>query len=429
MRGAFENADPDSADETAPAPAAMPVFVRNLGADMDATPVANKEDMYTRNLIGGAKGQELGSLKLLAEAYSPDSGSITYMFGFKALEEDGTQGMLTRHDFIEVDSHADTNRTYYIQGANEIYQPVSQTDIENLPVDTQLYEKIAYAMADKPGYYKVNARNRVSGKKTSSKDSYTLYIPYAAMPEVTTQMADHFVISQVDYEKTLNQNTQSGANATSNIEFIPGSAAAAKKLLEPVVEASDGPVGSQAENLSYQWYKSADIYDIEMANAEAIEGATEATLEVSAPGCYAVKIDNHFNNDHTETALLDAGVCRVTAMPEKPTVNWSEWEETLIAGRVNIPNLEIVVGDHDKVLFEWHKITADAADEDPIAEADMIEASGELTFDAEGKAALPFRPLTGGRYYLILENQLNGASVFSNSAYEYGVIYVEAQNN
>jgi hypothetical protein len=59
----------------------------------------------------------------------------------------------------------------------------------------------------------------------------------------------------------------------------------------------------------------------------------------------------------------------------------------------------------------------------------MLQASGELEFNAEGKAMLPFRPLTGGRYYLILENQLNGASVFSNSAYEYGVIYVEAQNS
>lgn len=59
----------------------------------------------------------------------------------------------------------------------------------------------------------------------------------------------------------------------------------------------------------------------------------------------------------------------------------------------------------------------------------MVTASGELEFNAEGKATLEFRPLTGGRYYLILKNELNGASVFSNSAYEYGVIYVEAQNS
>lgn len=89
-----------------------------------------------------------------------------------------------------------------------------------------------------------------------------------------------------------------------------------------------------------------------MTNAQLIEGATNATLEVTAPGCYAVKVDNHFNNDHTETELLDAGVCRVTAMPQKPTVNWTEWEETIIAGRVNIPNLEVAVGDHDTVTFE-----------------------------------------------------------------------------
>lgn len=425
FRGAFENANPDSADETAPALAAIPVFVRNL--DVNATLMS--EGLYTRNLEGGAKNQPEGSLKLIGEAYSPDSGSITYMFGFKAQQEDGTQGMATKHDFIEVTDYSDENRSYFVKADNGIYESVSQTDIEALPEGTKVYEKIAYAIATRPGYYKVNARNRVSGKKTNTADSYMLYIPYAAMPEVTTQMADHFVISQVDYEETFNVNAQSGANATSNIEYIPTAAAAAKLTLAPVVKASDGSAAGQTENLSYQWYKSEDIYDTAMENAVLMEGATEATLEVTTPGCYAMKVDNHFNNDHTETELLDAGVCRVTRMPEKPTINWSEWEATIIAGRVNIPDLEVSVGDHDKVLYAWHKITDNAEDKDPVAEADMLQASGELEFNAEGKAMLPFRPLTNGRYYLILENQLNGASVFSNSAYEYGVIYVEAQNN
>lgn len=425
FRGAFENANPDSADETAPALAAIPVFVRNL----DANATLMSEGLYTRNLEGGAKNQPEGSLKLIGEAYSPDSGSITYMFGFKAQQEDGTQGMATKHDFIEVTDYSDENRSYFVKADNGIYESVSQTDIAALPEGTKIYEKIAYAIATRPGYYKVNARNRVSGKKTNTADSYMLYIPYAAMPEVTTQMADHFVISQVDYEETFNANAQSGANATSNIEYIPTAAAAAKLTLAPVVKASDGSAAGQTENLSYQWYKSEDIYDTAMENAVLMEGVTEATLEVTAPGCYAMKVDNHFNNDHTETELLDAGVCRVTRMPEKPTINWSEWEATIIAGRVNIPDLEVSVGDHDKVLYAWHKITDNVEDKDPIAEADMLQASGELEFNAEGKAMLPFRPLTNGRYYLILENQLNGASVFSNSAYEYGVIYVEAQNN
>lgn len=427
FRNAFENASPDSADETAPQLADIPVFVRNLGTDMAATLI--EDNLYTRNLIGGGKNQEEGSLKLIAEAYSPDSGAITYMFGFKAQPEDGTQGMATKHDFIEVDSHEDVNRTYFIKAANDTFEPVSQTDIENLGDDVQLYEKVAYAVANKPGYYKANARNRVSGKKTSTANSYTLYIPYAAKPEVTTPMAERFVINQVDYEETFNENAQSGANATSNIAYIPSAAGAEAITLAPVIKASDGSSVEQTENLSYQWYRSADIYDTAMENAVAINEATSGTLVVNAPGCYALKVDNHFNNDHTETEMLDAGVCRVTVMPEKPTINWSEWEATIIAGRINIPDLEVSVGDHDKVLYAWHKITDNVEDKDPVAEVDMLQAFGELEFNAEGKAMLPFRPLTNGRYYLILENQLNGASVFSNSAYEYGVIYVEAQNN
>lgn len=423
----LENSDPDSADEVTPQPAAIPVFVRNL--DVDAAEV-EAGVLYKRNLIGGGKDQPVGSLKLVTEAYSRDAGNITYKYGYRAQRTDGVTGLVTDIEFIKVSDTSDEDRTYFIKLDNGVYQAVSQQNIADITAaldegqEAEFYEKVAVTTIDHPGYYHVNARNRVSGKKTSTADSYMLYIPYAAMPEVTTEMLDKFVISKVDYTKSFNENAQSGAQATSNIDYIPSAAAAATVTLAPVVRADDG---TGTENFSYQWYKSDDIYDLAMEHAVAIEGANAATYEVTAPGCYALKVDNQFNNDHTKTELLDAGVCRVTAMPQKPAINWSEWEATLIAGRVNIPDLNITVGDHDKVLYEWHKITDDRGDEDPIATTDMVQASGELNIDAEGHAVLHFEPLSNGRYYLILENQLNGASVFSNSAYEYGVIYVEAQ--
>jgi len=71
MRNIFENSDPDSPDASALEPAAIPQFVRNL--DVDASLI---EGTYRRNLVGGAKNQERGSLKLIAEAYTDDSGSI-----------------------------------------------------------------------------------------------------------------------------------------------------------------------------------------------------------------------------------------------------------------------------------------------------------------------------------------------------------------
>lgn len=436
MRGIFENSDPDSPDASALEPAAEPVFVRNL--DVDATLITGTTNTYTRNLEGGAKDQPAGSLKLIAEAFTNDSGSIWYQFSYKATEDSGAtaEGIQTEnYNFIEVSDHSDPNRLYYILKDNGVYQPVTQTDIANLG-DVQIYERTASAIITQPGYYKVNARNRVSGKKTNTKDSFILYIPYAAMPEVTETMhqdaenldkPQRFVIDQVNYVKHLNPDTrQSGAQATSNIEYLVDSEGPASVTLAPVVKASDGIGEGQTENLSYQWYKSDNIYDITMTEAVAIEGANNPSYEATEPGCYAVKVNNHFNNDDTETELLDAGVCRVTDMPEPPVINWSEWESTLVAGRVNIPDLEVIVGDFDKVIYEWHKISADVEDEDPIALEDMLQATGELSF-TNNTAYIPFKPLTNGRYYLILENQLNGASVFSNSAIDYGVIYVEAQ--
>ena len=433
MRGIFENSDPDSETASALTPAAKPIFVRNL--DVDATLLA--EETYTRNLEGGAKNQPAGLLKLIAEAYTNDSGSIWYQFNYKATEDSGVEGLQTEnYNFIEVSDHSDANRLYYIKKENDVFQPVTQTDIANLDGNVQIYERTASAVITKPGYYRVNARNRATGFKTNSANSFTLYIPYAAKPEITRTMhqdeenvdkPQRFVINQVDYTKFINPETrQSGAAATSNIEYNIESTGPATVTLAPTATASDGNSADQTENLSYQWYKSDDIYDVNMANAAMIEGATEATYEASAPGCYAVKINNHFNNDDTETELLDAGVCRVTAMPEVPVINWTEWEETIVAGRVNIPDLNVTVGDHDKVTYEWHKISADVEDEDPIATENMLQATGELTF-VNGAASIPFKPLTNGRYYLILENQLNGASVFVNSAINYGVIYVEAQ--
>ena len=66
-------------------------------------------------------------------------------------------------------------------------------------------------------------------------------------------------------------------------------------------------------------------------------------------------------------------------------------------------------------------------DEDPIAEEDMVNASGELEF-VNGVASIPFAPLVAGSYYFILENELNGAKIIMNSALrpDMGIIVVRA---
>ncbi len=445
MAGIFENSSPDSPDASALEPANEPVFIRDL--DVNATLIPGTE-MYTRNLEGGAKNQPAGSLTLIAEAYADDSGSISYKFSYKATEESGAENIPLKKDlpFIEVSDHSDENRLYYIRKANGAFQPVTQTDIANLGEGVQLYERVGAAVINRPGFYRVYASNRVFGRKTNTAKSVVLYIPYAAMPEVTTPMIDHFVISEQTFEKTLNENTQTGRFATSNIEYAPaGDTGAATVELSPAVIASDDSSAEQTSNLSYQWYKTSDIYNTNFTLEAgqtledlAIEGATNATLVASEPGCYALKVDNQFNNDHTETELLDAGVCRVTNMPEKPTIEWRSGEANLwddavtIRTGINVPNLRVSLGPCDTFRYEWHKITEDATDFDPVAE-DMIDATSPVGGIAVNSASsiqeVPFKPSAYGLYYLILDVELNGAHTYLNTAEEllYGIVYVEEQ--
>ena len=55
------------------------------------------------------------------------------------------------------------------------------------------------------------------------------------------------------------------------------------------------------------------------------------------------------------------------------------------------------------------------------------DATGILTF-VDGKAMIPFKPLSAGSYYFILKNELNGAEIYYNSALEYGMIVVEGRS-
>jgi hypothetical protein len=412
----LEDSDPDSADETAPELAAIPVLVRDMDGVEGATASG---EVYVANLQGGGKDEAEGMLEIVSEAYSPDAGSINYIYGRKVSEDSGTQGIVAKIKFIEVSDTSNENVTYYEKTDTGEYTPVLASQIE---ADGTYYERVAYCIAKLPGYYNVTASNRVSGKKVNKATGKTLYIPYAAKPEVETKMAEKFVISEIEYgtekDDSVDQSTKADADK-SNIKVTKSTAGSATTVLQPAISAED----SGTKGLTYTWYKSEDIYDTAMEKAEVVEGATEATLEVSEPGCYALKVDNQFNNDHTETELLDAGVCRVTNMPTLPEIAWDEFENILIAGRDNQPKLEISEVDTDTMSYEWHKITTDNSDLDPVATEDMENATGELKF-ADGKAYIPFSPQTEGLYYFLLTNELNGAKFILNSATSYGVIDV-----
>lgn len=120
---------------------------------------------------------------------------------------------------------------------------------------------------------------------------------------------------------------------------------------------------------------------------------------------------------------------RVTNMPELPTVDWASFSNILDRG--GIPSgVDVYITnegntiDYDEIKYQWHKVTIpDAenhpewADDDEIATAEQINSpKGTLTFNAQGKATIPFEPNEFGSYFLEITNTLNGATSIYSSA-------------
>lgn len=423
----LEDSDPDSTDETAPEAAGVPVFVRNL---RDIEGAIAGEGLYEADLKNG-------ELELLVEAASmTDSGNISYIFAKKDQLDGGSNGLVAKIKFepIELTSAADaeTDRVYYQKLANDTFEVVSISDLDfsgDKPVT--VYEKVAYAIVSLPGYYFAKARNSVSGKKASMADSDILYIPYASAPVVAKAMPKKFVINEHSWkvvrDESIDQSKRENKDV-SNLAIVPVHEEVGPAAITLGAE-ENGPVFSAAKSagLAYEWFKSESV-DIEGHMIDPVSINTSgATLEVTEPGYYAVKVVNSFNNDTEEIDKEAAGIIRVTKMPTIPAIAWEKWEEIIGTGAVE--DIEVSEVEHDVISFEWHRWTSDADMDPVVGDEDMRaeNATGELAF-TDGKALIPFKPLSAGSYYFILKNELNGAEIYYNSALEFGMIVVEGRN-
>ena len=257
----LQNSNPDSADETAPELASAPVFIRDL---------ADEHDL------------EDGILRLQVEAIpDEDSGTISYMFGKKAKlegEGSGTTGIVAKLDFIKVEdlSTVDARTTLYVKKSNNTFEIIAKDDIEE---GDEVYEKVAYIIAAGPGYYFANARNTVSGKKTNSALSNTLYIPYAEEPTVTVTMPERFVIKENSWkvirDETIDQSKRENKDV-SNLAIVPVNEQVGPATITLGAEVGPKFNAEKTRGLTYTWYK----------NGEAIPGVSGETLEVSEPGIY-----------------------------------------------------------------------------------------------------------------------------------------------
>lgn len=437
----LEDSDADVPGESAPESSAIPNFVRDL-------PV-------TANLVDG-------KLELLVEAFADDGGQISYVFGRIAHTDDegtgvkatGAKGIVAKIKFVEatdmfINGDFNDEKTFYAKDSTGAFIAVSEEDVQVLldeNPNTEFFERVAYVVVQQPGHYYAIADNRAGSKKTASAYSTRLYIPWASKPVVSKQMASKFVAEETKYELDTSDMDEAAFENQNKTNVIVTS-----QLLTPNTAITLQPDVS-ADSPTYVWYKNANnhlmnggvvanaesytrpdgLTDEEWADQEAaileaagwevIEGATDATYTAAEPGCYAVKVVNAFNNSVTQTNLLDAGACRVTNMPEIPSINWAKFKEE---SRVSIPT-EIEISeaarditksfDYDRVSYQWHKVTKNNnVDTEEATAEDILNPTREITF-VDGKASIPFVPLTAGVYFLTVTNELNDASVIYNSA-------------
>lgn len=455
----LENSDPDSAGEETPTLSAIPVFIRDLNKDVTGnartadtgTDKSGKQFTYYEDDL-----EDDNSLELMVEAYAPDGGNISYIFGRRDTLEDGTAGIPAQIKFKEIqfnkDSKLDDNTLYFEKADNGIYVAVDHNTIKDAlkllddGANVTYYERVAFITVSGPGFYFANARNSAGGKKVSSANSYFLYVPYASEAKIDARMPERFVINEttetIGLDPTIDQSLRAYADS-SNIKITtsnPGPATLELGVTAPKFSAE------KTKGLTYTWYRDPDIYDDKLekmkgttvgedgANhpkSDAFIVATNSSgrLTIDKPGYYVVKVDNFYNNDHTEIDYTAAGHLRVTNMPVIPTINFADWEQTMSAGNTSA-SIEVEYTDNDKITYEWHKVTNDSSDMDPVAEKDMGSPKGELKF-VDGKASIPFTPMTEGDYYFILTNELNGAKVSMNSATTpgMGMIVVRATSN
>ena len=470
----LEDSDPDSANETAPELAAMPVYVRDLTDEfyVAATPVAGKQNEYKINLVDG-------KLELRVEANAADGGQISYVFGRIAHTADegtgvaatGAKGLVAKYKFIEATDvftaeektaeNFNDAKTFYIKDASGTLVVVNANDaalaVEENP-DVEFFEKVAYLEVALPGHYYAIADNRAGGKKANSAYSSTFYIPWASKPEVASKMASRFVANEKTYELAADESFNEASidnrgktNLRVNETIVTDSA---------VVELAPAVTAEETLGLTYTWYKNADNHLMdggEVANAsnytrpeglkddewaaqeasiiadagwQVIEGATGATYTATEPGCYAVKVTNDFNNSITTTDLLDAGACRVTGAPKIPTIDWTSFKASASAGAIpstiaiELKDINGEPVDYDKIEYQWHKVTIPseahpelATDLELATEDDMVSPASPaegMTFNTEGKATIPFQPKVVGAFFLEVRNTLNGATVIYN---------------
>lgn len=367
--------------------AAVPIFLEDL-SDVSA---------YDLNA-------ETGLFDLLVQAYSTDTGAISYTWKRQSLNEDNTGSgeeivvIPATNKMVEVEDLTNLNRAFsYYQtngsdvDGNPIYTlytgaiPPTDEDISN---GLKLYVKQSMAQADRAGIYWAVAENRITNS-SSSELSKKATFPKPEYVKISTHPDKKGILVDVSTEEN-----------PLSFEYD----------LKVVADNTDGV-------LTYQWEKDTNhalnFGELE-PNFVVIDGATEAEYIAIEPGHYRAVITNT-RNLATKTAQSE--ISRITYAAKVPVleegdVNTKVFQVSSLSEE-NCPTVYMDASvESDGYTVSWYLSESDV--NTPIIE-DIVLAPGVL------KAS--FNPIDyqeaiediaqdkdiDGAYFAVVTNHVNGS--------------------
>ena len=365
--------------------AAVPDFV----VDLVENPQTNKPG-YDLN-------PDTNEFELLVQAFSSDTGAISYTWKRQALNEDNTttdtliETVPSITAFVEGDkNNMNKSYVYYMYLGDDKYTPLNRalTQEELNDDDFKVYLKQSKCIADRDGVYWAHAENRITNS-SASRDSTKAAFLRPTYVDIKTQPKDKGVLKEGSYTLTVEANNTDGV-------------------------------------LTYQWYRDPN-HDLNFGetapiwsdNEEAglIPGATNNTLTVTDDGHYRVKVTNTRN---LKSKYAFSEKSRITLPAATPIfinedVNITDFRVGALRDD-NCPTIQLDPSvDSDGYTVTWYLSNGSLTDPDPrITEETYDKGVTKMSFNPKNfeeiiVAASADKDIDG-YYYAIVTNHLNGSS-------------------
>lgn len=364
--------------------AAVPDFV----VDLVENPQANKPG-YDLN-------PDTNEFELLIQAFSSDTGAISYTWKRQALNEDNTttdtliDTIPSITAFVEGDkNNMNKSYVYYMYLGDDKYTPLNRalTQEELNDDDFKVYLKQSKCIADKDGVYWAHAENRITNS-SASRDSTKAAFLRPTYVDISTQPEDKGILGEDGYTLSVTASNTDGV-------------------------------------LTYQWYRDPN-HDLNFGetapiwsdNEEAglIPGATNSTLTVTEDGHYRVKITNTRN---LKSKYAFSEKSRITSPAATPIfinedANITDFRVSALRDD-NCPTIQLDPSvDSDGYTVAWYLSNGLAAPDAKITEETYDIGVTRMSFNPKNFEEIIVAASADhdidGYYYAIVTNHLNGSS-------------------